>query len=239
MALATVPTTLGLVWVIAHHMNMAIYVQQLVSLIGIAISIDYSLLIVYRYREELDCQSGDSARRSSDDGHRRPRRAVLGSQVAIGLALLVLLPLPFIRSMGIGGVLIPLVSIAAAMTLLPAVLAIMGTSVNRLRVVPRSVIEAPKLRRRGCGHGWPQSSCSRRRDRRDRLGRADRLGDSGGVPVAHPGLQQGTARAVGGRAGAEGAGTHARPGHDVAGDRGDRLAAARRIAALVPRRSSG
>ncbi len=51
-------------------------------------------------------------------------RAVLfsGVTVAIGLALLVFLPLPFIRSMGIGGVLIPLVSIAAAMTLLPAVL---------------------------------------------------------------------------------------------------------------------
>ena len=68
MALATVPTTLGLVWVIAHYMNMAIYVQQLVSLIGIAISIDYSLLIVYRYREELGHGSSptDALRRTAE-----------------------------------------------------------------------------------------------------------------------------------------------------------------------------
>ena len=150
MALATVPTTLGLVWVIAHYMNMAIYVQQLVSLIGIAISIDYSLLIVYRYREELDRHSGDSAAALKSTMNTAGRAVLFsGLSVAIGLALLVLLPLPFIRSMGIGGVLIPVVSMAAAMTLLPAVLAIMGTNVNRLRVVPRSVIE----RRRNSDEG--------------------------------------------------------------------------------------
>ncbi len=52
-----------MVWVIAHHLNMAIYVQQLVSLIGIAIAIDYSLLIVYRYREELDASQETPVRR--------------------------------------------------------------------------------------------------------------------------------------------------------------------------------
>ena len=57
-----------------------------------------------------------------------------GATVAIGLACLVLIPLPFIRSMGIGGLLIPLVSILAAMTLLPALLAMFGSSLLRLRV---------------------------------------------------------------------------------------------------------
>ncbi len=143
MALATVPTTLGLVWVIASHMNMAIYVQQLVSLIGIAIAIDYSLLIVYRYREELELRPPGEALQVT---MATAGRAVLfsGVTVAIGLALLVLLPLPFIRSMGIGGVLIPLVSIAAALSLLPAVLAIMGHRVNRWRVVPARIMEARK-----------------------------------------------------------------------------------------------
>jgi RND superfamily putative drug exporter len=145
MALATVPTTLGIVWAIANFLSMAIYVQQLVSLIGIAIAIDYSLLIVYRYREEL-IRTPDDAPLALRTTMNTAGRAVLfsGVTVAIGLALLVLLPLPFIRSMGIGGVLIPLVSVAAAMTLLPAVLAIMGTGVNRFRVVPRSVIERRK-----------------------------------------------------------------------------------------------
>ena len=53
MAAGTVPVTLGLLWMLAHEMNMAIYVTNLVTLIGIAIAIDYSLLVVYRFREEL------------------------------------------------------------------------------------------------------------------------------------------------------------------------------------------
>ena len=64
-----------------------------------------------------------------------------GLTVAIGLALLLLMPVPFMRSMGAGAVLIPLVSIAASATLLPALLSLMGTRINRFRVVPRSVLE--------------------------------------------------------------------------------------------------
>ena len=52
-ALMTIPTTLGLVWVVAHTMDMAIYVTNIVALIGLAIAVDYSMLVVFRYREEL------------------------------------------------------------------------------------------------------------------------------------------------------------------------------------------
>jgi len=134
MAAGTVPVTLGLLWVVAHEMNMAIYVTNLVTLIGIAIAIDYSLLVVYRFREELVGGAGSTeALRTT---MRTAGHAVLfsGATVAIGLACLVLIPLPFIRSMGVGGLLIPLVSIAAALTLLPALLAIFGGSLLRLRV---------------------------------------------------------------------------------------------------------
>jgi uncharacterized membrane protein YdfJ with MMPL/SSD domain len=61
--------------------------------------------------------------------------------VAVGLALLVFMPLPFMRSMGVGGLLVPLVSICASATLLPALLALMGRRINRLRVIPRRVLE--------------------------------------------------------------------------------------------------
>ena len=64
-----------------------------------------------------------------------------GVTVAIGLALLVFMPLPFMRSMGVGGLLVPLVSIAASATLLPALLAMMGRGVNRWRIIPRRVLE--------------------------------------------------------------------------------------------------
>ncbi|MFI4984550.1 MAG: MMPL family transporter [Solirubrobacterales bacterium] len=140
-ALVTLPTTLGLVWVVAHLGNMAEYVTNIVTLIGLAIAIDYSMLIVFRYREQLS--EGDDPRAALETTMATAGRATLfsGLTVAVGLALLLLMPLPFMRSMGAGAVLIPLVSIAASATFLPALLSVLGTSVNRLRVVPRGVLE--------------------------------------------------------------------------------------------------
>ena len=125
-AAATITGTLGIVFVVAHHLTMATYVTNLVQLIGLGIAIDYSLLIVYRFREELERGGGkdDAIVRTMETAG----RAVLfsGATVAIGLALLLFMPVPFIRSMGVGGFLIPLVSIAAAATLQPALLSVYG-----------------------------------------------------------------------------------------------------------------
>jgi RND superfamily putative drug exporter len=161
-ALMTVPTTLGIVFALAHVMEMAIYVQNLVTLIGIGIAIDYSLLVVYRFREELLRVQQQKVAREGLQGE--PRRVPVsreetltalvptmeyaghavvfsGLTVAVGLAGLVLLPLPFIQSMGIGGLLIPLVSIAAATTFLPALLSLWGHRLGRGRIVPRRVLD--------------------------------------------------------------------------------------------------
>ncbi len=125
-AAATITATLGIVFIVAHYMTMATYVTNLVQLIGLGIAVDYSLLIVYRFREEL-ARGG-----SKDDAIVRTMatagRAVIfsGATVAIGLALLLFMPLPFMRSMGVGGFLIPLVSILAAATLQPALLSVYG-----------------------------------------------------------------------------------------------------------------
>jgi RND superfamily putative drug exporter len=131
----TIMGTLGIVYLLAHELTMATYVTNLVQLIGLGIAIDYSLLIVYRFREEL-ARGG-----SQDDAIVRTMetagRAVIfsGGTVAIGLGLLLFMPLPFMRSMGVGGFLIPLVSIAAAATLQPALLAVYGRrGVKRVRV---------------------------------------------------------------------------------------------------------
>src|ERR671934_197799 len=107
-----------------------------------AIPIDYSMLVVFRYREEL--VRHESPTEALVATMRTAGRATLfsGATVAIGLALLVFMPLPFMRSMGIGGLLVPLVSITASATFLPAVLAVLGRKVNRFRLVPRRVLEA-------------------------------------------------------------------------------------------------
>jgi uncharacterized membrane protein YdfJ with MMPL/SSD domain len=140
-AAVSIPSSLGAVWVFAHFMSMATYVENIVVLIGLAIAIDYSMLVVSRYREELARQG--SAEEALVEAMRTAGRATLfsGATVAVGLALLVFMPLPFMRSMGVGGLLVPLFSIAASATFLPALLAVMGARVNRLRVVPRSVLE--------------------------------------------------------------------------------------------------
>jgi uncharacterized membrane protein YdfJ with MMPL/SSD domain len=125
-AACTIMGTLGAVYLFAHQVTMATYVTNLVQLIGLGIAIDYSLLIVYRFREELTrIESKDDAivRTMETAG-----RAVIfsGATVAIGLALLLFMPSPFMRSMGIGGFLIPLVSLLAASTLQPALLSLYG-----------------------------------------------------------------------------------------------------------------
>jgi RND superfamily putative drug exporter len=141
-AAVTVPTTLGIVWIFAHVTDMAIYVTNVVTLIGIAIAIDYSMLVVFRYREEL--AKSDDWEAALERTMVTAGRATLfsGMTVAIGLALLVFMPLPFMRSMGIGGLMVPLVSIAAAATFLPALLATMKRGVNRWRVIPQHILDA-------------------------------------------------------------------------------------------------
>ena len=138
-ALISIPVTLGLVWVFAHWLDMAVYVQNIVTLIGIAIAIDYSMLVVFRFREELEKDPDGAIERTMATAGRAT--VFSGATVAVGLALLVFMPLPFMRSMGVGGLLVPLVSIAASLTLLPALLALMGPRINRFRFIPRRVLE--------------------------------------------------------------------------------------------------
>jgi len=136
-AACTVMATLAGVYAYAHFLTTATYVTNLVFLIGLGVAIDYSLLVVYRYREELQ-------RREVDDAIVRTMetagRAVVfsGATVAIGLALLLFMPLPFVRSIGVGGFLIPIASIAAALTLQPALLSVYGRrGVARIPVLPK------------------------------------------------------------------------------------------------------
>src|SRR5712692_7541215 len=136
-AAATIMGTLGLVYGFAHWLTMATYVTNLVQLIGLGIAIDYSLLVIYRFREEL--QDGDEVEEAIVRTMRTAGRAVIfsGTAVAIGLALLLFMPLPFMRSMGVGGFLIPLVSLAAAVTLQPALLSLYGRrGTARVNLVP-------------------------------------------------------------------------------------------------------
>lgn len=140
-AVAAIPVTLGIVWIVANGMELSTYVQNMVMLIGLAIAVDYSLLVVYRYREEH--RSGVSREQAVIRTMNTAGRAVVfsGTAVAIGLALLLAMPLPFVRGFGIAGLVIPIVSVVCALTLLPVLLCLLGDRLDRVRLVPRRIIE--------------------------------------------------------------------------------------------------
>src|SRR4051812_11797375 len=126
MAIVSILTTFLLLLGLTELTDVSPIVQFLIALIGLGVAIDYSLIIVSRWREErAHGREGDEAVQIAME---TAGRAVVfsGITVAIGLLALVALPLPFLRSMGYGGLLIPLVSTLVAITLLPVVLAKVG-----------------------------------------------------------------------------------------------------------------
>jgi RND superfamily putative drug exporter len=126
MAVASIMTTFLLLWALTTVTDVSPIVQFLVALIGLGVAIDYSLLIVVRWREER--AKGGSEEEAIVRAMETSGRAVVfsGTTVAVGLLALIAIPLPFLRSVGYGGMLIPLVSTLAAITLLPVVLAKIG-----------------------------------------------------------------------------------------------------------------
>ncbi|MEA2127426.1 MAG: hypothetical protein QOJ85_317, partial [Solirubrobacteraceae bacterium] len=119
MAIVSILTTFLLLLGLTELTSVSPIVQFLIALVGLGVAIDYSLIVVSRWREER------SHGRSGDEAVQRAMetagRAVVfsGTTVAVALFALVALPLPFLRSMGYAGLLIPLISTAVAITLLP------------------------------------------------------------------------------------------------------------------------
>lgn len=140
MAAVAIPTTFLLVRGITGITDVSFIVQYLVALIGLGIAIDYALLVVTRWREERNKPGADGpepearkeaiVRSLASAGH---AVALSGATVAISLAALVVLPVPFLRSVGYAGLLIPLVSVAVALTLLPVLLYAWGDKLDRPR----------------------------------------------------------------------------------------------------------
>jgi putative drug exporter of the RND superfamily len=141
-AACTIAAALGTMYGVAHLASTPTYVTNLIQLIGLGIAIDYSLLVVYRFREEL--AAGLEKEAAIVRTMQTAGRAVIfsGATVAIGLLLLVAMPVPFMRLMGIAGFLIPVVSIAAAATLQPTLLWYYGRrGTARRRLLPGEPVD--------------------------------------------------------------------------------------------------
>src|SRR6266487_706285 len=155
IAIVSILNTFTLIFLLTYITSVSLIVQFLVALVGLGVAIDYSLLMVFRFREEL--ANGEDTETALVETMQHAGRSVIvsGSTVAIGLLSMVILPIPVIRSIGIGGLLITTVSVVALFILLPALLAMLGPKINRLRVMPKRIVERQDPTH-GFWHRWAE-----------------------------------------------------------------------------------
>ena len=134
LALFAVPTALAIIYFIALHTQTSVFVENIASIIGLGISIDYSLFMTRRFRDELGQR--DSTRDAVGWTVATAGEAILfsGLTVMIGFCGLLLIGVPFMTSFGIGGAVVVACSVLAALTLLPSLLGVLGARVNALRM---------------------------------------------------------------------------------------------------------
>jgi putative drug exporter of the RND superfamily len=129
----SVLTTLATLYFVAGSYDMSVFVLTLSTMLGLGLGIDYALFFVSRFREELDSYPVSEAvpRAVTTAG-----RSIFfsGTAVLIGLSGLLFFPFMFMRSIGVAGVMVVFVSVAAALTLLPALLGVLGHRINWLPV---------------------------------------------------------------------------------------------------------
>jgi RND superfamily putative drug exporter len=143
LGITAVPVALAIIYVVALRTPTTSFILSVASIIGLGISIDYSLLVTRRYREELD----QSRQRHPTDRKAAIRGAVAttiatageailfsGIIVIIGFLGLLAIGVPITTSFAIGGAVVVTVAVLAALTLLPALLSVLGTRVNALRI---------------------------------------------------------------------------------------------------------
>lgn len=134
LAIVAILVSIGMTVIVGQVFDLSFFIVNMITMIGLAVGIDYSLFVVQRFREERAMghdvihaveRAGDSA-----------TRAVFFSGTTVVIALLGLLYMPstVMRSLGLGAILVVIAAVAAALTLLPAVLGLLGDRVNKGRI---------------------------------------------------------------------------------------------------------
>jgi RND superfamily putative drug exporter len=138
MAIPAMCVTFLAVQGLTYVTNVSYFVEYMVVLLSLGISIDFSLIVVVRWREErVKGLANESAVIAAIQSAGRAV-ALSGVTAAVGLLSLVVLPVPFLRSVGYGGMLIPFVAVCVAVTLLPVCLAVVGPALDRFSLWPRA-----------------------------------------------------------------------------------------------------
>ena len=132
LAVVAIVIALGIAALIGQVFDLIFFITLMVTMIGLAVGIDYSLIIISRFREEMD--RGLDKRQATERAGATAGRTVLFSGLTVVVALIGMLIVPssFFQSIGLGAIIVVLVALAVTLTLLPAVLALLGSNVNRL-----------------------------------------------------------------------------------------------------------
>ncbi len=136
MAPVAVTVALAVIYFLGHSIDMSIFVLNTTSMLGLGVAIDYSLFMVNRFRSELAL--GRDLETAVGNTVATSGRAILVSAVVVSVGFfgLTLSGVAMLRSLGIGGSIVTLFSLLTALTLLPALLGIMGERINLLSVIP-------------------------------------------------------------------------------------------------------
>jgi uncharacterized membrane protein YdfJ with MMPL/SSD domain len=134
MAIVAIVVALGLVALLAQQFDLSIFVVNMLTGMGLALGIDYSLFVVSRFREERGRGLDKHDAIAASGGTASRAVVVSGSAFVVAMFGMLLVPNSIMRSLAVGAITVGVVSVAAATTLLPALLGLLGDSVNRLRI---------------------------------------------------------------------------------------------------------
>ena len=163
-----IPSSVGLIGLVAQQTEMSIYVLNIATMLGLALAIDYSLFITSRFREEL--ARGRTVEQAVERAVGTAGKAVLfsGVAVAIGLSGLLWFKASGLSSIGLGGAIVVVASVFYSLTFLPAILGMLGPRVNALSVAGAVAPARPPTRPAGvpsagrAGSRWRSASCAGR-----------------------------------------------------------------------------
>lgn len=129
-ALLAIGSSLGIAAIVAHFFSLSILLQNVVTMIGLGLGIDYSLLMVERFRTELANASTSEGAARSALVTAGPTILLSGTSVAIGFGALAILPVNESRAVAVGGLIVTVVSMMLSTTLLPGILAMLGHKID-------------------------------------------------------------------------------------------------------------
>ena len=133
----SVALAFAIVYGIAAHTEVSVYATTMVTMIGVGVAVDYSMFILARFREELEAGTGTAAAVESAMRTSGTAVAFSGMTVVVSLASVWIVPVRALQSMALAAVIVVAIAVLAGMTLLPAVLQLLGPRINGLRVPSR------------------------------------------------------------------------------------------------------